>query len=358
MYAISDYTTLYIKIGEKMMKRTTIPDTNKRMPAEWEKQRAVLLSFPHENSDWSDHLNSALSVFVRIAQAIAYKESVYIVCDNAQKIKDLFCSTNNMSFIELPTNDTWTRDYGVITIEESGITKFLDFTFDGWGGKFEAGLDNAVNIALQKKGYFGNTPMERIDFVFEGGSIESDGEGTILTTSQCLCNPNRNGGLNKEEVEERLKEYLGAKRFLWLDHGYLSGDDTDSHIDTLARFVNRDTIVYVKCDDKNDEHYEALSAMEAQLKEFKTVDNKPYNIVALPFTKPIYKNGVRLPATYANFLITNHALIYPIYEDAADKIAGEIFKELFPNLEIIPINCLRLIEQGGSLHCSTMQIGV
>ncbi|MBD3798236.1 MAG: agmatine deiminase family protein, partial [Campylobacterales bacterium] len=184
------------------MKRNIIPTVNRRMPAEWEKQRAVLLSFPHENSDWSDDLNSALSVFVRLAQAIAYKESVYIVCDDVQRIKDLFCSTNNMSFIELPTNDTWTRDYGVITIEENGETKFLDFTFDGWGGKFEAGLDNKVNRTLKQKGYFGTTLMETIDFVLEGGSIESDGEGTILTTSECLCNPNRNGGLSKEEVEE------------------------------------------------------------------------------------------------------------------------------------------------------------
>ncbi len=338
------------------MKRTTIPAANKRMPAEWEKQRAVLLSFPHEKSDWNDNLNSALSVFVRIAQAIAYKESVYIICDNTQKIKDLFCSTNNMSFIELSTNDTWTRDYGVISIEENGATKLLDFTFDGWGGKFDAHLDNDVNKALYQKGYFGNTPMETIDFVLEGGSIESDGVGTILTTSKCLCNQNRNGGLSKKEVEAKLKEYLGAKRVLWLDHGYIAGDDTDSHIDTLARFVNKDTIAYVKCDDKDDEHYEALTMMEEQLKEFTTIDNKPYNLVALPFTKPKYKDGVRLPATYANFLITNYALIYPTYDDEADKIAGDIFKKLFPNLEIIPINCLRLIEQGGSLHCSTMQI--
>ncbi|CUV66110.1 Agmatine deiminase [Sulfurovum sp. enrichment culture clone C5] len=329
----------------------------RRMPAEWEKQKAVLLSFPHKNSDWSDNLNSALSVFVKIAQAIAYKESVYIVCDDKQMIKDLFCSTNNMSFIELPTNDTWTRDYGVITVEDDGETKFLDFTFDGWGGKFDAHLDNDVNKALQQKGYFGTTPFESVDFVFEGGSIESDGEGTILTTSECLCNSNRNEGLTKETIEVKLTEYLGAKRFLWLDHGYLAGDDTDSHIDTLARFVNSNTIVYVKCDDKNDEHYEALKAMEKQLIEFTTVDNKPYNLVALPMTKAIYKDGIRLPATYANFLITNHALIYPTYDDEADKIVGDIFKELFSNLEIIPINCLRLIEQGGSLHCSTMQIG-
>lgn len=331
---------------------------SKRMVAEWERQRAVLLSFPHKDSDWSDELSSALSVFVRIAQAIAYREPVWIVCDDKESIKNLFCSTENMSFIELPTNDTWTRDYGAITIEENGETKLLDFIFDGWGGKFEATLDNDINKLLKQKGYFGITPMQSIPFVFEGGSIESDGEGTILTTSECLCNPNRNGGLSKSEIEAKLAEYLGAKRVLWLDNGYLSGDDTDSHIDTLARFVNKTTIAYVKCVDKNDEHYEALESMERELQAFRTIDNEPYNLVALPFTKPIYKDGTRLPATYANFLITNHALLYPTYGDPSDKVAGEVFAKLFPDREIIPINCLRLIEQGGSLHCSTMQIGM
>ena len=332
---------------------------NRRMMAEWETQRAVLLSFPHEHSDWSDNLNSALSVFVRIAQAIAYKEPVYIVCDNKESISSLFCNTANMTFIELPTNDTWTRDYGVISIEEDGATKLIDFTFNGWGGKFDARLDNDVNKSLQQKGYFGTTPFETIDLVLEGGSLESDGNGTILTTSECLCNPNRNGGLDKENVEAKLTEHLGATRFLWLDHGYLSGDDTDSHIDTLARFVNPWTIAYVKCDDESDEHYKELKKMEKQLREFRTVDNEPYNLVALPMTSAIFDNeGKRLPATYANFLITNHALLYPTYNDPADKAAGEVFKALFPEHEIIPINCLRLIEQGGSLHCSTMQIAV
>jgi agmatine deiminase len=329
---------------------------NKRMLAEWEKQRAVLLSFPHINSDWSDDLSSALSVFVRLAQAIAYKELVYIVCDDKETIRGLFCSTDNMIFIEVSTNDTWCRDYGPLSVYEDGVLQLLDFTFDGWGGKFEASLDNSVNSALADLGIWGKTPLQKIDMVLEGGSLESDGKGTILTTSACLCNANRNGGLTKEEVEIKLQQHLGANRFLWLDYGYLAGDDTDSHIDTLARFVNSETIVYVKCDDKDDEHYDALKAMESQLKEFTTIEGKPYKLVALPFTKAIYKDGVRLAATYANFLITNHALIYPTYNDKADKVAGDIFKELFPNKEIIPINCLRLIEQGGSLHCSSMQI--
>jgi len=327
------------------------------LPAEWQKQRAVLMAFPHKNTDWNNDLNSALVPFIRIAQAIAYKTPLYIICDNKEDISGLFCSTRNMSFIEIPTNDTWIRDYGYISVVEDGEVKLLDFTFDGWGGKFEASLDNKVNRVLHKKGYMGIAPLESIDFVLEGGSIESDGEGTILTTSKCLCNPNRNGGLSKDEIEERLAKYLGAKRVLWLDYGYLAGDDTDSHIDTLARFVTKDTIMYVQCLDKNDEHYKELKEMEEQLQSFRTIDGKPYNLIALPMpTAKFDKDGNRLPATYANFLITDGALIYPTYSVDEDKVVHKIFKNFFVDKEIIPVECSRLIEEGGSLHCSTMQI--
>ncbi len=328
------------------------------MPAEWERQQCVLMSFPHEKTDWAENgLNEALSPFIRIAQAIAYGQAVYIICKDKNKIASMFCSPRNLTFIEIPTNDTWIRDYGYISVFENNEKKLLDFTFDGWGGKFEASLDNSVNSALHQKGYMGITPLEKIDFVLEGGSVESDGEGTILTTTQCLCNTNRNGGLSKEAVEVKLKTYLGANRILWLDHGYLAGDDTDSHVDTLARFVNKETIAYVKCDNKENEHYDALKKMEMQLKTFRTSEGKPYTLVPLPMTNAIYTQaGDRLPATYANFLICITALIYPTYGDKHDKIVHEIFKGLFPKKEIIPINCLKLIEQGGSLHCSTMQV--
>ncbi len=327
------------------------------LPAEWQKQRVMLMAFPHKYTDWNNDLNSALVPFIRIAQAIAYKTPVYIICDNKDNISGLFCSTRNMSFIEIPTNDTWIRDYGYISVVEDGEVKLLDFTFDGWGGKFEASLDNEVNRVLHKKGYMGITPLESIDFVLEGGSIESDGEGTILTTSQCLCNPNRNGGLSRDEVEERLAEYLGAKRVLWLDYGYLEGDDTDSHIDTLARFVAKDTIMYVQCLDESDVHFEELKKMEKQLLGFRTLEGEPYKLIALPIPSAKFdEEGSRLPATYANFLITDGALVYPTYSVDEDKIAHEVFKSFFVDKEIIPVECSRLIEEGGSLHCSTMQI--
>ena len=332
------------------------------MPAEWEKQQCVLMSFPHEETDWHNPNNGAdlkasLTPFIRTAQAIAYGQAVYIICKDKTKISSLFCSPRNLTFIEIPTNDTWIRDYGYISIKEDGNNKLLDFIFDGWGGKFEASRDNAVNSTLHKKGYMGTTPLESIDFVLEGGSIESDGEGTILTTSACLCNPNRNGELSKKEVEEKLSTHLGSERVLWLDHGYLAGDDTDSHIDTLARFVNPSTIMYIKCDNEKDEHYKALKKMQTQLQNFRTKEGKPYTLIPLPMTDTIYnKSNERLPATYANFLITNDALLYPTYNDKNDKVVHEIFKTFFTDKEIIPINCLKLIEQGGSLHCSTMQV--
>ncbi len=325
--------------------------------AEWQKQRAVLMSFPHKNSDWASNLNEALIPFIRIAQAIAYSTPVYIICDNRDNISNLFCNRRNMSFIEIETNDTWIRDYGYISILEDREIKLLNFEFNAWGEKFKYSLDNMVNQILYKKGYLGTTPLKNIDFILEGGSIESDGIDTILTTTKCLCNANRNGGLNKSQIEEKLKKYLDAKRVLWLDYGYLAGDDTDSHIDTLARFVSCDTIVYIKCEDKDDEHFEELYNMELQLKSFRQSSGKEYNLIPLPMTSPKYNiDGDRLPATYANFLITNGAIIVPTYSDKNDKKAQEILRDIFPNREIIPIDCLTLIEEGGSLHCSTMNI--
>jgi agmatine deiminase len=333
----------------------------RRLYAEWEKQSLVLMAFPHENTDWFDgtphSMQHTLSVFVRIAQAIAYGEPLYIICQNKEEIQSLFCNTHNITFIELPTNDTWIRDYGYVSIQENSDLKLLDFTFDGWGEKFDATLDNAINKRLHQKGYMGITPMESIDFVLEGGSIESDGEGTILTTTSCLCNPNRNGGLSQVEVEKALKTHLGASRILWLNHGTLQGDDTDGHIDTLARFLDKNTIAYLRCEDREDPHYQELLSMERELKRFCNAQGDPYHLIPLPLPKPIYNNqNQRLPATYLNFLITNKALIYPTYNDPLDHKVHQIFDAFFVTREIIPVDCRILIEQGGSLHCSTMQV--
>jgi len=330
------------------------------MIAEWERHNVVLMAFPHQGTDWAvyDDWERVTAPFVRIAQAIAYYQMVYMLCRQCESIKALFCSTTNIIFIEADYNDTWTRDYGPISLTQDNHVRLLDFRFDGWGGRYEAALDNHVNRFLSSKGFLGGVLLEEVDYTLEGGSIDTDGQGTIMTTSRCLCHPNRNGGASKHIVEKVLSDKLNAQRVLWLDHGYLAGDDTDGHIDTLAKFVNPETIVYVKCDDPADEHYEELSLMEEELMKFTQADGTPYRLVPLPLPEPKYSiDKERLPATYINFLISNGAVVYPTYNDKTnDKKVGNTLRELFPDREVIPINCLSLIEQGGSLHCSTMQI--
>jgi agmatine deiminase len=329
----------------------------KRLPAEWEKQDSILMSFPHDKTDWADDMQSAISVFVRIASSICFNQKLILVCDDVEATKELFCYHDKISFVKLPTNDTWIRDYGPITIYKDDERELIDFQFNAWGEKFDYDYDNQITKELHKKWHFLLSPLIKEDFVLEGGSIESDGAGTILTTTKCLLNPNRNPTYSKEQIEDKLKTTLGAKRVLWLEYGELIGDDTDAHIDTLARFVNHDTIVYVSCE-TSDEHYKSLSKMKKELMSFKTTDGTPYKLIPLPLPQAKYREGERLPATYANFLIANHVVLLPTYEDELDKEMITLFKELFPTREIIPINSMRLIEEGGSVHCSTMVVGV
>jgi agmatine/peptidylarginine deiminase len=239
----------------------------------------------------------------------------------------------------------------------------LDFNFNGWGLKFRADKDNLITSKLYDMGIFSSECEyeNKLGFVLEGGSIESDGLGTLLTTSSCLFSKNRNGELTEEEIINYLKNNLGAKRILMLNNGYLAGDDTDGHIDTLARFCNPKTIAYVKCTDEKDEHYDSLKAMEEELKEYTVIDSngsdncEKYELIPLPMPEPIYYKGERLPATYANVLILNDAVLLPIYKNKKDNEALEILKSVFTEREIIPIDCNILIRQHGSLHSVTMQ---
>lgn len=327
----------------------------KRLPSEWEKQDSILMCFPHFKSDWADDLQSAISVFVRMASSICFSQKLILICDDVEATKKLFCYHDKISFVKLETDDTWIRDFGPISIYEDDNRKLIDFKFNAWGGKFEYKLDNAVTKQLHSKWHFGVSELLDDAFVLEGGSIESDGAGTILTTTECLLNPNRNPSYSKVQIEDKLKTTLGVKRILCLDYGSLLGDDTDAHIDTLARFIDKDTIAYVCCKEE-DEHFEDLSKMQEQLEFFKTLNGKPYRLIPLPLPSAKYKDSKRLPATYANFLIANHVVLLPTYEDALDKEMITLFKELFPTREIIPINAMRLIEEGGSIHCSTMQV--
>ena len=329
-----------------------------RLPAEWEPQSFVQLTWPHAGTDWADMLDEVSECFVSIAREIVKREKLLVVCadENSvrQQLRDL--PQDKITYVEIPTNDTWARDHGGITVMEDGKPVVLDFTFNGWGMKFPANLDNQITRQLFEKNIFPENVKyhNRLNFVLEGGSIESDGQGTILTTAECLLSENRNN-LSKEEIEAKLKEYLGAERILWLHHGYLAGDDTDSHVDTLARFCSPDTIAYVKCDDENDEHYSELKKMEEEIFSF-----APLGVggIPLPMADAVYdENGDRLPATYANFLIINDAVLMPTYNSPKDEIARGQLQKAFPDREIIGIDCLALIKQHGSLHCVTMQYG-
>ncbi len=326
-----------------------------RLPAEWEQQEFVQLVFPHENTDWNEYLDDAIDTFVSIAKAIQKYQKVLIVSKNLETIKKRFPKKNNLTFITLDSDDTWSRDFGGITIEHEGKYLIEDFTFNAWGKKFAYEKDNQITRKLKLKGIFKGYSHKLIPLVLEGGAIESNGEGIILTTSACLLEKNRNPKLSQKQIEKKLIQYLGAKKVLWLNSGALEGDDTDSHIDTLARFIDKDTIMYQTCDDKNDSHYEDLKNMEEELKSFKQLDGKPFKLVPLPWIEPKFDEEDRLPATYANFLIINGAVLVPTYNDKNDEVALKIFKKLFPKRDIIGIDCSTLIRQHGSLHCVTMQ---
>jgi len=334
-------------------------DKKRFLPPEWCKQDCVQLTWPHEGTDWRDYLGEADRCFLNIATEIVKRERLIIVCKDIDRVKNITKELDQSRIIyqHIENNDTWARDHGGITIYEDDTPVVLNYRFNGWGLKFPANYDNQITRKLFENGVFGNNLKieHHKDFVLEGGSIESDGKGKILTTSRCLFSLNRNEHLNKEQIIDRLKKDLGVDEVLFLNHGSLEGDDTDSHIDTLARFCNEYTICYLKCDDRSDPHYHELTMMEEELKSLRNENGKAYNLIPLPMTDPIYYDGHRLPATYANFLIINDAVLVPTYNVPQDEIALGIFNEIFPDREVVPIDCSVLIRQHGSLHCVTMQ---
>lgn len=338
-------------------------DCRPYLPPEWTPQSGVMLTWPHPGGDWAPRLAAVEPVFATIAREIARRERVLIACHDAAHRAHVEATLNaagvDMGRVILgiaPSNDTWARDHGPITVLCRERPLLLDFGFNGWGGKYPHELDNRITRRLHETGAFGAVPLETMDLILEGGSIEVDGSGTLLTTARCLLAPSRNPGLDKQQLEQELSEWLGLNRVLWLAHGHLEGDDTDSHIDTLARFCDARTIAYVACEDANDAHYRELKAMEEELKRFRAADGSPYRLVPLPWPGARYDSEGRLPATYANFLIINEAVLVPTYRDPADSVALERLKHCFPGREIIGIDCLPLIAQYGSLHCLTMQL--
>lgn len=332
-----------------------------RLPAEWEPQDAILIAWPHADSDWQPILEEISAVYVELARRVTAYQSLLIATPEPDKVTERLrlagVDLTTIRIEQVPTNDTWTRDYGPITVLRDSRPTLLDFGFNGWGLKFSADRDNQVTSRLHAKGVFGETEKETLGLILEGGSIESDGAGAILTTSECLLNANRNPQLSKAQLEAALSQHLGANHILWLDHGYLAGDDTDSHIDTLARLCPNDTITYVRCDEPEDEHFTALQRMEQQLQKLRTADNKPYRLIPLPWPKACYDDeGERLPATYANYLVINGAVLVPTYNDPADQQALEAIAQAYPGRDIIGLDCRPVIWQHGSLHCISMQI--
>ena len=359
------------------------------LPSEWQQQVAVQLTWPHANTDWAPYLEDIVRMEVRMADEITKREDLIIVTPEKEALRE-FLSTQlteqqlkRVKIVEMPTDDTWARDHGAITLlprpeneKRPRKTILLDFCFNGWGKKFPAENDNHISWNLKCSGVFFDyychnrhkgealqddpetecEMEEHLDFVLEGGSIESDGKGTVFTTSQCLLAPNRNQPLSKEGIEDYLKRVLCAERIVWLDHGNLIGDDTDGHIDTIVRIAPDDTILYVKCDDYKDEQFQDFEALESQLQCLRTKEGKPYRLLPLPMPKAMYDDGDRLPATYANFLIINGAVLVPTYnQPELDKKAMEIIQQAFPDREIIGIDAQVAVRQHGSLHCLTMQ---
>lgn len=335
------------------------------LPPEWALQSGVMLTWPHCDSYWGDTLEDIDAVFVNVAKAVIKRQKLVITCLDEQHeqhisalLKKAQVNMAQVRFFHAPLNDIWVRDHGPITVLQDNKPVLLDFTFNGWGGKYPAENDNKISRQLHTQQCFGHTPLKTIDMVLEGGGIEVDGHGTLLTTKSCLLAKTRNPHMTQQEIEARLKELFGLNRVLWLDHGDLHGDDTDGHVDTIARFVDAHTICYVTCSDPTDEHYETFQKMEQQLKTFKDYQGNPYKLVPLPWPQAKYADydGRRLPATYANFLIINDAVLVPTYDDPADEEALRVLQKCFPDREIVAIPSMAVIQWYGSVHCMTMQL--
>ena len=346
------------------------------LPAEWHRQSAVQLTWPHAGTDWDSVLDEVEECYYHLAREISQRELLLIVAPDINEVQNSLESglygripeqerispdalLHRICYFSCQTNDTWARDHAFLTcLDDADPARriLMDFRFNGWGMKFAANFDNQINSQLYQSGLLDGVYLDCRDFVLEGGAVESDGKGTILTTSSCMLAPNRNEPLDKKGIEQSLHNMLNAKRVLWLNHGGLAGDDTDGHIDTLVRIAPDDTLLYIYTDDVDDEHYADLQAMKAQLATFRTLDGRPYRLLGLPLPQALYDDGERLPATYANFLVVNGAVLVPTYgQPEIDSVAVDIIQQAFPDREMIPIDSSTIVRQHGSIHCCTMQ---
>ncbi|MEA2091449.1 MAG: agmatine deiminase family protein [Campylobacterota bacterium] len=321
----------------------------KRLIAEFEEQSFTQVIFPHKKTDWLPYIDEAQKCFTNIIKEIIKYQKCLVVCDDIKSVKKYFSQNKNLFFVEYQTDDTWARDCSALSVLDTNQIKLLDFTFNAWGKKFQSSKDDLMTKSISKH-Y--EAKLESIPFVLEGGAVESNGDGFILTTSACMLNKNRNPELDAVQITQKLNDFFGSHKVLYLNHGYLAGDDTDSHIDTLARFIEEKTIMYVRCKDENDEHFEELKLMEYELQEFAKIYD--FTLIPLPMPDALSFEEERLPATYANFLFINGAVLVPTYGVKQDEEALDIFRSAFKERDVIEVDCSTLIKQHGSLHCVTM----
>jgi agmatine/peptidylarginine deiminase len=344
--------------GERELSTVT-----RRLPAEWEPQDALMLAWPHRANGWIGDMSAVENVFIELIRAAVARQRVLLVCKDeallaraSQCLKNANVALDTVVLKIAPTNDVWLRDTGPIGIIENGKLKLLDFRFNAWGGKYDSSDDDQINARLQQQDVF-NCELQSLPLILEGGSIESNGQGTLLTTRSCLLSDTRNNGYDEHRLEDLLKHFFGVKTVQWLEHGHIKGDDTDGHIDTLARFCPNDVIAYASCNDQSDVNYAELAAMEAELQALRNTENKPYSLVAFPIpSAKIGIEGQRLACTYVNFMIINGAILCPLYDDPMDTLAMTQLQNIFPQHEIIGINALPVVEQCGSFHCLCMQL--
>lgn len=344
-----------------------ITESNRRFPSEWEKQDGILLCFPHNGNDWPGKYEAIQWAFVEFIKKISLFESVYLVVANEKlqaKVTQMLTTAEvdlkAVSFIIHKTNRSWMRDSGPIVVQNGLKREVLDFNFNGWAKYKNFQLDKWVPSIIAK---FLEVPITQVTYkgkpvILEGGAIDVNGKGTLITSEECLLHPTvqvRNAGFTKKDYEAIFKEYLGVTNVIWVNNG-IEGDDTHGHIDDLCRFVNEDTIITVVETDTKDANYKVLQENLKILQNAKLENGKAPKIVTLPMPKKLVFDGIRIPASYANFLILNSCVLVPTFNDANDRIALNILADCFPDREIIGISAIDLIWGFGTLHCLSQQI--
>ena len=331
------------------------------MPAEWMSHRATWLAWPHNRATWPSQLENVREVWLQMIQALALNEQVVLLVNDEQterdvvlRLKNVGAVMKNTSILKIPTVDVWMRDYGPTFLTRGGKSPLAlnDWIFNGWGGKYQSYEDDdrvAKDMAALLQ-----IPVFNHAVVLEGGSIEVNGAGTCLTTEQCLLNENRNPDMSRGEIERFLKDALGVSHIIWLEEG-IAGDDTDGHIDDIARFIDPMTVVCVLETNPKDENYAPLRNNYERLKGARAQDGHPLSVITLPCPGPLGYEGSRLPASYANFYIANEVVLVPVFDDPNDGKALGVLQELFPERRVVGLPCKALVAGLGAIHCVTQQ---